>query len=421
MLVRLLRGSLAARRSRVLLALLAVTLGTGVATALATLALQVGDDLARTLRASGPNFVMRPEGADWRPDATGGIAVARAGVALPESAVAALRSTFWRNHVLEAAPELDVAARLGSREVAATGTWFGHEFETAAGPWRTGLARLHPRWQVEGSWPAEGDTAVAIGRELARSLGARPRDRIELQVAGTRESASARATVAAIVDAGGLDDRRMWLPLALAQRLSGRAGEIDRVALSALVKPEPRHAAPDAARDPQGFERYMCTAYPANVARDLSSAVPGAEVVPLTELVAGEANVVGRLHLLMLLLALAALTASALGLASTTTASVVERAREFGLMRALGATSGQLALLLLVESLCVALAGGALGWGIGTAAAAAIRGSAFSAPASSQPLLLPAALLLAAIVAVAGTLGPLRLALRFDPVAALRG
>src|SRR5262249_1799633 len=98
MVPRLVWGSLRARRSRVLLALLAVTLGTGVATALGTLALQVGDDLARTLRAAGPNFVMRPEGAAWRPDAAGGIAVARAGVALPESAVAARRATAVANN-----------------------------------------------------------------------------------------------------------------------------------------------------------------------------------------------------------------------------------------------------------------------------------------------------------------------------------
>ena len=433
MLVRLLRGSLAARRSRVLLALLAVTLGTGVATALATLALQVGDDLARTLRASGPNFVMRPEGAAWRPDGVpaeagpGGFAVARAGVALPESAVAALRSTFWRNNVLEAAPELDVAVRLGSREVEAAGTWFDHELPTAAGPWRTGLARLHPRWQITGAWPADGDSTVAIGRELASLLGVGPRARIVLGVAGTHAPVSARVSVAAIVDAGGLDDRKMWLPLSLAQRLSGRSGEIDRVALSALVKPEPRRAAPDPARDPQGYERYMCTAYPANLARDLAGAVPGAEVVPLTELVAGEAGVVRRLHLLMLLLALAALAASTLGLVSTTTATVVERAREFGLMRALGATSTQLAVLLLTESLCVSLAGGAIGWLLGTAAAVAIRGGAFATPGHAlhaeptQTLLLPVALLVAAVVAVAGTVGPLRLALKFDPVEALRG
>src|SRR5262249_14075659 len=158
---------------------------------------------------------------------------------------------------------------------------------------------------------------------------------------------SGRLAVRGIVDAGGLDDRRLWLPLPTAQRLAARPGEIDRVAFSALVKPETRQAPPDAAHDPQGFERFMCTAYPANVARALAAAVPGAEVVPLVEMVAGEASVVWRLNLLMLLLALAALAASTLGLVSTTTAAVVERAREFGLMRALGATSAQLALLLL--------------------------------------------------------------------------
>src|SRR5262245_37952505 len=418
MLMRMVAGSLAARRSRVLLALLAVTLGTGVATALGTLALQVGDDLARTLRAAGPNFVMRPEGAAWRPDATGGVDVARAGVALPESAVAALRSTFWRNNVLEAAPELDLRVRARGRDWDATGTWFARTLVTGSGPWTTGFGRLHPQWRVDGAWPDDDDArAVAVGRPLARELSLARGDALELSIGPERASVS----VSAIVDAGGLDDRRVWLPLALAQRLARRPGELDRVALSALVKPEPRHTPPDPARDPKGYERYMCTAYPANVARSLSEAVPGSEVVPLTELVAGEASVVRRLNLLMLLLAAAALTASTLGLVSTTTAGVVERAREFGLMRSLGATSGQLAVLLLAESLCVSLAGGALGWLLGTATAAAIRGDAFAAPTAAQPLLLPVALLVAAGVAVAGTLAPLRLALRFDPVEALRG
>jgi putative ABC transport system permease protein len=422
-LVTLLSRSLRARRSRVLLALLAVTLGTGVATALGTLALQVGDDLARTLRAAGPNFVMRPEGASWRPDAAGGVDVARAGVALPESAVAALRSTFWRNNVLAAAPEMDVRLRVRGQELDATGTWFAHDLVTAAGPWHTGLAALHPRWTVAGAWPADTAASVVLGRALARTLGASVGDAVTLSTSDAHERAAA-VHVAAIVDAGGLDDRRLWLPLALAQRLTGRDAELDRVALSALVKPEPTSRGarpPDPARDPQGYERYMCTAYPANVARDLSHAVPGCEVVQLTELVAGEAGVVWRLNLLMLLLALAAITASTLGLVSTTTAGVVERAREFGLMRALGATSTQLAVLLLTESLVVALAGGALGWVFGTATAAAIRGDAFAAPAAAQPLLLPAALLVAAAVAVAGTLAPMRMALRFDPIEALRG
>jgi putative ABC transport system permease protein len=417
MLARLLLGSLRARRSRVLLSLLAVTLGTGVATALATLALQVGDDLARTLRAAGPNFVLRPEGAAWRPDAGGDTRVARAGVALPERAVAAMKSTFWKHNVLEAAPELDVSLRAGGRSIEATGTWFVRDVTCEDGTWHTGLASLHPMWRLLGAWPAETAQAIALGNALARRLHARLGRPLVVEAAGGRES----LVVTAVVEAGGLEDLRAWLPLPLAQRLAQRPGELDRVALSALVLPESHAVAPDAKRDPSGFERYMCTAYPANVARDLALALPGTEVIPMTELVAGEAAVVRRLHLLMLLLAAAALTASTLGLLSTTTATVVERAREFGLMRALGATSSQLALLLLAETLLVSLAGGGFGWLAGTGAAAAIRGSAFAAPVAAQPLLLPAALLVAAGIAVAGTLAPLRVALRLDPVEVLRG
>ena len=181
---------------------------------------------------------MRPEGASWRPDAAGELAVARAGVALPESAVAALRSTFWRNNVLEAAPELDVTLHVGAHEVEATGTWFESELATPGGPWRTGLARLHPRWQVEGAWPAAGGAQLVLGRGLAHELGARVGDTLEL-ASGARR---ARMAVAALVDPGGLDEHRMWLPLERAGELAQRPGELDRVALSALVKPQPRHS-----------------------------------------------------------------------------------------------------------------------------------------------------------------------------------
>ena len=417
MLARLLGASLKARRSRVLLALLAVTLGTGVATALGTLALQVGDDLARTLRTVGPNFVLRPEGAEWRPDAGPDSRIARAGVALPESAVAALRTTFWRNNVLEAAPELDVTLRTRGRPVEATGSWFTHEVATSGGTWRTGLATLRPLWRVTGTWPAEGSDEATLGSELASTLGARTGDTLTLASAhGAR-----LVRVTGVVASGGLESDRAWLSLSLAQSLSGRTGEVDRVSLSALVRPAPKRAAPDPTRDAAAFERWMCTAYPENVARDLAACVPGAEVLPMTEVVSGEAGVVHRLNLLMLLLALAALTSSSLGLLSTTTATVMERAREFGLMRALGATSSQLATLLLVETLLVSLAGGALGWLAGTGAAVLIRGEAFATPAAAQPLLLPASLAVAVLVALAGTLAPLRIALRMDPVEVLRG
>ena len=418
MFVRILLASLAARRARLLLALLAVSLGVAVATALATLSLQVGDDLARTLRAAGPNLVVQPAGAAWPLDLGGAeFQPARAGASLPESSVERLRASFWKHALLAAVPELSTEASLDGRPATLIGTWFAHEVADRDGAWRTGLGALHPTWTVAGRWPDERADELVLGYTLAGRLGRRAGDTVAVEVEGR----SRRLALVGVVTAGGLDDARAWAPLAVTQALAGRAEQVDRVWVSALVKPGPVAPAPDPARDPAGYERYMCTPYPLNVARDLAEQVPGAEVLPLAEVVAGEARVVSRLNLLLLLLALAALAAATLGLVATTTATVVERRAEIGLLRTLGATSRQLTALLLGETMLVSLAGGAAGWLVGSLAAAVVRGRTFGAGGVVEPLLLPLALVLAFGVACLGTLGPVRLALRLDPATVLRG
>ncbi|HEY6867313.1 MAG TPA: ABC transporter permease [Candidatus Eisenbacteria bacterium] len=423
MLRRMMWASMRSRRARVTLALMAVTLGVSVAVALATLSLQVGDDLARSLRAAGPNFVVLPAGAGWPLDLGGaGITPARAGLSLDESAVTALKGTFWRNNVLEAAPEIALDARVGDVPARLLGSWFDRTLPTGEGGWRTGLSHLRPLWRVAGRWPAEDGDELALGRTLATRLHARIGDRVRVAPAAAGVRAPAAVwTVTGIVSAGGLEDRDAWAPLSRVQALAARPGRIDRVWMSALVRPDPGHPPPDAARDPQGYERYMCTAFPEVVARDLAEHVAGAEVLPASEQVAGEGRVVGRLNLLLLLLALAALSASVLGLFSTMTANVIERGVELALLRSLGATPRAIAALLLGETAWVSLAGGVLGWAAGSVAAAVVRGRTFGAAHAAEPLLLPVALVISLAVALLGTLGPLRLALRLDPARVLRG
>src|SRR5262245_11741159 len=174
-------ASLAARRARLALALVAVTLGVSVAIALAALALQVGDDLARTLRAAGPNFVVLPAGASAQLDLGGApIEPARAGLDLPEGSVALLKSSFWKNNVLDAAPERTIEAEIAGVAARISGTWFTRDVATADGPWRTGLAHLRPEWGVEGRWPREGEAGLALGRELARTLRLAPGARVRV-------------------------------------------------------------------------------------------------------------------------------------------------------------------------------------------------------------------------------------------------
>ena len=286
--------SASARRGRLTLGLLAVTLGVAVSTALATLALQVGDDLARTLRAAGPNFVVLPAGARLPLDLGGAeFEPARAGLALSESTVAAVKRSFWKNNVLEAAPELWVEAVVDHAPVLLIGTWFAHDVRAADGVWRTGLKTLHPQWHVDGRWPKEDRVEIVLGRAMAEALGVSIGQTVKVSAGGREEN----WLVTGVVTAGPREDGWAWAPLAAVQRLASRPHALDRVWLSTLVKPPPRRTAPDPRRDPKGYERYMCTAYPANLARDLGNNVPGAEVVPMTEVLAGEAMVVQRLDL----------------------------------------------------------------------------------------------------------------------------
>src|SRR5262245_13595353 len=99
----------------------------------------------------------------------------------------------------------------------------------------------------------------------------------------------------------------------------------------------------------------------------------------------------------------------------------MERRVEIGLLRSLGASSRQLAALLMTETALVSAAGGALGWLIGGASAALVRGQTFGQGGTFELILLPVALALALGIAFLGTLGPLRVALRLDPATVLRG
>ena len=122
---------------------------------------------------------------------------------------------------------------------------------------------------------------------------------------------------------------------------------------------------------------------------------------------------------------------AALGIGQTLTLSVRARRREIGILRALGATPGDAAALVLWEAATVGALGGALG---GAAAALAARWAdwAFArylpdfpgrpaAFVSLAPALLGGTVILAVGAAMLGAFGPARAAARLDPARTLAG
>ena len=139
---------------------------------------------------------------------------------------------------------------------------------------------------------------------------------------------------------------------------------------------------------------------------------------PSATLVA-RADAKSALNGLFLGLGAVALLVGAVGVANIMVISVLERRSEIGLRRALGATRGQIRTQFLSEAILLALAGGAVGVGLGalaTAVYATTKGWAIVIPASAWAGGFAAALL---IGAVAGLLPAIRAA-RLAPADALR-
>jgi putative ABC transport system permease protein len=131
----------------------------------------------------------------------------------------------------------------------------------------------------------------------------------------------------------------------------------------------------------------------------------------------------GALGLLTALAVLAAAIA-ALGIANTMALAVVERTREFGLLRAVGMTARQLGAMVRWESVIVAVAGALLGLALGAGAGAALARAVTLQQAGVATVSLPAVPLLTDLV-LAGTAGlvaaalPAHRASRVDLLAAI--
>src|ERR1700739_2576349 len=167
MFLRLVADSFTRRPKRKLLTLAALALGMAVATAALSVALDVGDRLAKEFRSLGANLLVTPE-ADSLPLEIGGVDYrpANAGAYLPEADLGKLKTIFWRFNIMAFAPVLDAPVFFSKapsdsanppQPVQLVGTWVNHEVKIPDGTtYRTGIERTNPWWQLKaGRWFAE--------------------------------------------------------------------------------------------------------------------------------------------------------------------------------------------------------------------------------------------------------------------------
>jgi len=439
MFARLVGESFVRNPRRILLAAAALAVGMAVTTAALSVALDVGDRLAREFRSLGANLLVTPQ-SDSLPLQIGGVDYRPVdeGAYLNEADLGKLRTIFWRHNILGFTPFLDspadvsyVTKSLVTISVPLIGTWYEHEVAVSDGSkFLTGAKFTHPWWKVEGRWFADDAKECVIGAGLASRLSSAGIGGAPVAAIGSTIEISSRGAgreripvvVTGVLSTSGPEDDAILVPLSLAQQISGHPGQFRQLFVSALTKPEDAFSERDpASMTPAEYDRWYCSPYISSIGTQIEQVLPGSDARAIRRVAETEGRVLTRVSGLLWLVTIAALVAAALAVAATSAATVIERRSEVGLMKALGATNLMVGGIFLAEQFVLAITGGAIGFLLGSLLARVLGASVFGTPASLRLVLLPIVLGLATAVVLLGSVIPLRRAARFEPAPILRG
>jgi len=205
--------------------------------------------------------------------------------------------------------------------------------------------------------------------------------------------------IGAVLSTGASEDDQVFVPLRALQRLGGLDGRISLVELSV----------PGEAAD---VER---------VVRELSGALPGIEVRPIRQIVYSEGKVLGTIRALLISLTALILGIIVLCVMATMTTIVLERRKDIGVMKALGASDNLVMRLFMTEGAALGLIGGLAGFLIGAEWARRLGRQLFGVSLVLAWWTLPAIAGASMLLALVATAFPVRIVRSVQPAVALKG
>jgi putative ABC transport system permease protein len=283
---------------------------------------------------------------------------------------------------------------------------------------------------VQGRWFGDGADECVVGAGLAEKYPAAFAVGKTIHVGQNSVSGEGRPLlITGIISTGDAEDNGVLVPLAVAQEISNRPGKFRQLFVSALTKPadalaergERAQTDKNIQLTPSEYDRWFCSPYISSIGFQIRTVLPGTDVHAIRRVAETEGRILTRVGTLLWIVTLAALGAAALAVAATSATTVLERRTEIGVMKALGASNALVGGIFLAEQVLLAIAGGAIGFFVGVGLARFLGESVFGTPAAPRLILFPVVLVLAAIIAMIGSLVPLRRAAHFRPAVILRG
>jgi putative ABC transport system permease protein len=372
MYMKMLFSSLLRRRSRMTVALLAIAIGATVLLGMTTITYDIPRQMEREFRSYGANMVF----------------VASGGEALLQLAdVEKAASLLPRESLVGVAPYRYEAMRSNMQPYTVVGT----DFEQ--------VRKTSPYWKIEGAWP-EGENEILIGTDVAEFTRLAPGDVMNLSGRDARQRRFNREmTISGIVRTGSLEDGFLFMRLDTLERLTGKEGVADVAEVSVAASEAELSALVSRVREQ----------------------VPAVAPRLVKRVTQSEASVLSKLQALVTLVTLVVLVLTMICVATTMMTVVMERRKEIGLKKAIGAENRSIVAEFLGEGLFLGILGGLLGVVFGWVFAQVISMNVFGRSISFSFALAPATVLASMAVTALACLIPVRRATDVEPALVLRG
>jgi len=372
MYAKIVLSSLVRRRSRMLVALLAVCIGATVFLGMGAVYYDIPRQMGREFRSYGANLILVPSGTE----ATLSLEEARKAEALlpPDKLIGA---TPFRYEVV----------------------YYNMQGLTAVGTDMEAVRKTSPYWRLQGEWPTK-DSEVLLGADIAEQTRLYAGTSVELEIVPpVGRKFKKEFTVSGIVRSGGPEDSFVLFPLTGLEALFGSPGKAAVFEISIAAS---------------GEEITL-------LSEKIQAEVPDVTPRPVKRITDSETTVLNKLQVLVYLVTAVVLFLTMICVGTTMMTVVMERRKEIGLKKAIGAENKSIIGEFMGEGLVLALAGGVLGIGTGYFFAQAVSMSVFGRGVSLPLFLVVLTLVASVLVTIIASLLPVNRATDVEPALVLRG
>ena len=372
MYLKMITSSLIRRRSRMLVALLAIAIGSTVLSGLLTIYYDIPRQMGTVFRSYGANLIFLPAESESK---------------ITQEQIGAIKQVIDPEKLVGFAPYIYQSAKVNEQPYMIAATDLASAKSNS------------PYWLIRGDWP-HNKKEVLIGHEISRNIELSVGDTFIVNTPKPNGDVTVNeCTVSGIVTTGGVEEEFIFMSLEDIKGIIGYDDQFDVIECSI-----------------DGNQEYL-----KSIADTVSKQVNGITPRLVKRVTESQDVVLSKLQALVWIVTIIVLFLTMICVTTTMMAVVAERRKEIGLKKALGASNSSVVKDFMGEAVMLGLIGGIFGVVLGYVFADNVSISVFAREVSFPVQLAPFTVIASIIITIVSCLFPVRATVDIDPALVLRG